>query len=151
MDILGLNYYHIPTACENCGGLMIFKGVGEYQCENCGHVAFDDYGKVRLYIEKHRGATAADIEQETGVPGRTIRRMLREDRIEVAKDSKIFLKCEFCGKDIRGGRFCKECEMNYHRAIEERERKARRIGQGYGMEDQKREEGERRFTRRDKR
>ena len=46
--------YHRPVLCEKCGGLMIFKGVGEYQCEDCKFVAYDDYGKTRLYIEKHR-------------------------------------------------------------------------------------------------
>ena len=46
-----LDMYHIPRVCTECGGVMIFKGVGEYHCEECGAVDYDDYGKVRGYIE----------------------------------------------------------------------------------------------------
>ena len=35
--------YNRPLVCEECGGIMIFKGVGEYQCEKCRHVAYDEY------------------------------------------------------------------------------------------------------------
>ena len=41
--------------CKKCGGIMVFKGVGEYHCEDCNAVDYDDYGKVRLYIEEHDG------------------------------------------------------------------------------------------------
>lgn len=146
MDILGLDHYHVPTVCEGCGGVMIFKGVGEYECEKCGNVAYDDYGKVRLYIEQNRGANAAEIEKGTGVSQRSIRRLLREDRIEVSADSKVFLTCEACGKIIRSGRFCQECEMKNHRSMEERQReKLRKDKQGYGMDTLRGEEGERRY------
>ena len=59
--------YNRPLTCEKCGGIMIFKGVGEYHCENCRHVEYDDYGKVRLYVEKHRGATSSEVSMQTGV------------------------------------------------------------------------------------
>lgn len=43
---------HVPQRCKLCFGRMIFKGVGEYQCEECGYLDYDDYGKVRNYVEK---------------------------------------------------------------------------------------------------
>lgn len=52
-SILLRDEYHIPRACEKCGGVMIFKGVGEYHCEDCGEVAYDDYGKVRQIGRAH--------------------------------------------------------------------------------------------------
>lgn len=148
MVALGMvDYYHVPQTCKKCGGVMIYKGVGEYHCEDCGYVDYDDYGKVRLYIEAHKGATAAEIEAEIGVSQRTIRHMLRESRIEVAEGSKIFLRCEICGKDIRSGRFCTECEMKVHRNMEEQQRETlRRDSKGFGMH-QGGEEGQRRFRR----
>lgn len=150
MTLLGLDYYHTPRTCEKCGGIMIFKGVGEYHCEDCGAVAYDDYGKVRLYIEGHKGATASEIEGATGVPQKSIRQMLRESRIEVAENSKTFLRCEFCGKNIRSGRFCQECEEKYHRNMEEEKRQEqRKLAQGFGAEKKKAEEGEKRFIRSD--
>lgn len=142
-----LDYYNVPRTCKKCGGVMVFKGVGEYHCEDCGFVDYDDYGKVRLYIEEHKGATAAEIENAIGVSQRSIRRMLRESRIEVAEGSKSFLRCEICGKNIRSGRFCTECEKMVHRNMESAQREALRknrkgIGMGaYG------EDGQRRFKR----
>ena len=39
-DFGALEKYHIPQVCMNCGGVMVFKGVGEYRCEECGNVDF---------------------------------------------------------------------------------------------------------------
>ena len=111
--------YNRPLVCEECGGIMIFKGVGEYQCEKCRHVAYDDYGKVRLYVEKHRGATTAQVSMETGVSQKSIRNMLKENKLEITQDSAAFLRCEVCGASIRGGRLCSKCELDYHRRMEE--------------------------------
>lgn len=146
-QMAGIDQYHTPHFCEKCGGVMIFKGVGEYKCEDCGEVAYDDYGKVRLYLEKNRGATAAEVEAETGVKQRTIRLMLKESRLEVTEDSKSFIVCEVCGKRIRSGRMCAECEAQYHREIENENRsKRKKISQGYSL-DNKLGEGEKRFKR----
>ena len=144
-----LEQYHIPKVCTECEGVMIFKGVGEYQCEKCGAVEYDDYGKVRLYIETHPGSNAAQVEQKTGVTQKIIRRLLKDGRIEVAEGSKSFLRCEVCGKDIRSGQFCPECEKKVHNRIEEHQRalnqkKAKVVGMA-----EKGEEGQRRFMRKD--
>ena len=90
MAYLQLDDYQKPTVCSFCGGNMIFKGVGEYQCEKCGKIDYDNYGKVRLYIEQNRGCTAAQIEAATGVKQNAIRQLLRESRIEVAENSNSF-------------------------------------------------------------
>lgn len=146
-ELMELNEYHRPKVCTVCGGIMVFKGVGEYQCEECKSLDYDDYGKVRLYIEGHKGATASEIEAATGVKQRTIRNMLKEGRLEVTPDSKAFLHCEICGKAIRYGRLCQECEVSYHRREEEKQRKQRQMGiHGFkiGREDAS---GEKRFKR----
>lgn len=147
MDVLGMEQYHRPKECKKCGGVMVFKGVGEYECEDCKAIDYDDYGKVRLYIEKHKGATASQIEAETGVTQRSIRQLLREGRIEVAKDSRVFMKCELCGVNIRSGRFCPECEKKYHRGVEAKLRAEKSAGfTGFGM-GKNGEDGEKRFRR----
>lgn len=148
MNVLGaLDAYHVPRTCRECGGVMVFKGVGEYHCEDCGFVDYDDYGKVRLYIEEHKGATAAEIEKEVGVAQRTVRRLLKDGRIEIAEGSKVYLRCELCGKQIRSGQFCPDCEIKVHRNLEEKQRETmRKVAKGFGME-QKGEEGQKRFVR----
>lgn len=143
------DHYNIPGICSKCGNVMIFKGVGEYQCEKCGMVEYDDYGKVRLYIESHKGATAAQIEEAIGVTQRSIRRMLKEGRIEISEGSRTFLHCEMCGKEIRSGQYCDECEINVHRRLEEQKRQELSSNkQGYGM-GRENDEGQKRYIRRE--
>ncbi len=148
MDEFGVvEKYHVPQVCKVCGGVMIFKGVGEYHCEECGAVDYDDYGKVRLYIEEHPGANAAQVEDNTGVSQKVIRCLLKEGRIEVAEGSKSFLRCEICGKTIRSGQFCPECEKKVHTRIEEQQRAINhKNAKGVGMSNRG-DEGQRRFMR----
>lgn len=144
-----VNTYNRPLYCEKCGGVMVFKGVGEYRCEKCGYLDYDDYGKVRNYIEKHVGANAAQVSKATGVSQKAIRELLKESRIEITPDSTIFLRCEICGAAIRGGRYCPKCEVAYHKNMEEMARKARHQDDmfGYSTERRRGEEGLKRFTR----
>lgn len=102
--------YGKPTKCSICNGPLVYKGVGEYQCSECFNLEYDDYGKVRLYIEAHNGATAAEISEATEVSQAKIRQMLKEERLEVASDSRAFLHCEMCGQEIRSGQYCQSCE-----------------------------------------
>lgn len=147
-ELLDISKLNRPTFCSKCGGVMIFKGVGEYKCEECGTVDYDDYGKVRNYIEKNPGATAAAASAATGVSQKSIRGMLKEERLEIAANSASFLKCEVCGAQIRSGRFCKKCETSYHRSIEEQARASRNVSlSGFGAERPKGEDGAKRFTR----
>ena len=138
--------YNIPRECVKCGGVMVFQGLGEYRCEHCGELAYDDYGKVRNYIEEHSGATAAQIEEAIGVSQKTIRRLLKEGKLEVTEDSRSFLRCELCGKDIRSGLYCPECERKMHHSLEEKQREINRKIQGFSAA-QKNDEGQRRFMR----
>ncbi|MCM1122940.1 MAG: hypothetical protein NC416_10175 [Eubacterium sp.] len=147
-SLLDINNYNRPMICQECGGVFVFKGVGEYKCEDCGAVEYDDYGKARNYLEKHTGATAAQVSEATGVSQKSIREMLKEDRLEIAPNSNAFLTCEICGKPIRSGRYCSRCESAYHKEIEEKARAARNINlSGFGAEKSVGEEGAKRFTR----
>lgn len=141
------DYYHVPQACSKCGGSLEFKGVGEYRCEKCGAVEYDDYGIVHIYLEKHKGATAAEVEAGTGVSQRAIRHMLKESRIEVADGSRVVLKCEGCGIPIRSGRYCPKCEVEIGRAKENaKHEKLMKNAQGFGSAKNN-DEGHRRFMR----
>ena len=103
--------FYGPRKCSKCGEAMKYKGLGEYVCENCLISEFDDYGKVRNYIDEHKGATALEIENATGVSQKAIRNLLREERIEVAQNSKVFIKCDRCGANILSGRYCDKCAL----------------------------------------
>ena len=56
-----LEDYDCPVMCKECEGVMVYKGLGEYKCENCGAVEYDEYGKVRNYLDEHRGAVISGV------------------------------------------------------------------------------------------
>jgi len=145
---LTLDEYHRPTFCKLCEGVMIYKGIGEYQCEECGEFAYDDYGKVRNYLEKHKGANVAEISEITGVSHKSIREMIKDNRFEVIDNRGGYIRCERCGANINSGRYCKECEVEYHRQIESEARLRRTSSLGVGKAGGTTgEEGSKRFTR----
>ncbi len=57
----------IPLECEYCGGSVELKSIGVYVCNKCGKENYDDYYKVRKYIETYGPAPAIVISRHTGV------------------------------------------------------------------------------------
>lgn len=146
MRAVNFDSYHRPLHCQECGGIMIYEGIGEYRCENCHKLDYDDYGKVRKYIEQNPGASIAIISDKTGVSRKIINEMVRESRFEIANDSRIFMKCEICGVNIRSGHLCPTCEKEYNRKIEEEIRAKHRL-EGYGTSQETGQSGSKRFNR----
>jgi len=127
--------YNVPDTCEQCGCKKIkYLGVGEYKCEECGHLMYDDYGKVRNYIEANQGATTSEVSEATGVSKEKIRRLLRDERIEIAPGSASFLTCDRCGQNIRSGRLCGACaaEFNSVKAEKAKAFKSSGVTGGFG-------------------
>lgn len=142
-----MNIYDVPTNCKECGNVLVYRGLGEYCCEKCRALEYDNYGKTRNYIEQNPGASAVDIEKNTGVSKAAIRGMLKESRFEIVEGTKSFLRCEGCNKEIRSGRYCPECEKNIHLMIEKEHReKLRENMQGFAIHKGG-DEGQRRFVR----
>jgi len=137
---------HKPTSCEKCGGRVEYKGIGEYKCEDCKAVMYDDYGKVRNYLEENRGATQGEVAAATGVSTNTIRQLLRDDRLEVAENSAVFLHCEICGSPIRSGRYCVACEKKKILADSSSSTGQKKLIQGFGKSPHG-DTGSMRFTR----
>ncbi|MGN0369756.1 MAG: hypothetical protein ACI4EW_04350 [Butyrivibrio sp.] len=98
-----------PVRCSVCGGTLTYKSHGAYVCEECGNMEYDDFGKIRAYIDENGPTPAAVISAATGVPIQKINNYLREGRVEIPEGSNIYIKCENCGQDIRFGRYCPEC------------------------------------------
>lgn len=141
-----LDNYHRPTLCSSCGGILIYKGIGEYQCEDCEALEYDDYGKARNYLEKHKGANVSEISDATGVTHKSIREMIKEKRFEVIDNRGGYIRCEMCGADIKSGRLCEKCEIKFHRQLEE-EARAERKSSVTGFGSKHGETGSKRYTR----
>lgn len=148
MKRLLLDNYSYPTFCKECGGVMVYKGIGEYQCEDCEELAYDDYGKVRNYLERHKGANVAEISECTGVSHKSIREMIKDNRFEIVNNRGGYLRCERCGVNINSGRYCKECEADYHRELEAEARQRRTSSiDGGSATGSRGDDGSKRFTR----
>lgn len=144
---LNLDDFHRPTFCNICNGVLVYKGLGEYQCEECGASQYDDYGKVRNYLDGHRGANVAEISDATGVSHKSIREMIKEHRFEVIDNHGGYIRCEMCGANINSGRLCSQCETLYHRKLEEEARANRKAAISGGSAGLHGESGSKRFTR----
>ncbi len=75
--------YNRRGVCKVCGGRLKFQGCGEYVCESCSDITYDDYGKVRSYVETHTNASVVDTAEATGVSQESIRMMIREHKIRM--------------------------------------------------------------------
>lgn len=145
---LNLDEIHRPTFCNVCKGVLVYKGLGEYQCEECEATEYDDYGKVRNYLDHHRGANVAEISDATGVSHKSIRDMIKDSRFEIINNKGGYIRCEMCGENINSGRLCSKCEMLYHRKLEEEARSNRKTPMMKGTETGMHgESGSKRFTR----
>ncbi|MCM1136777.1 MAG: hypothetical protein NC400_14530 [Clostridium sp.] len=140
---------HMPIICNVCGGVLVYKGLGEYRCEDCGKSEYDDYGKVRNFLEKHKGANVNDISVETGVSRKSIRTMVKENRFEVIETRSGYLRCEMCGVEIKSGHYCPKCEEILHRGVEKeaRNERHRQSGMSGFGEAPRGDDGSKRFTR----
>lgn len=98
-----------PQQCPECGGRYEFLGHGKYTCENCGKVVYDDFGKIRLFLEENGPSPAVVISEGTGVPVPKITQYVRQGRMEIADGAGNYFTCENCGGPIRFGRYCPSC------------------------------------------
>ncbi len=69
--------------CPECGHTIDYKGLGEYFCRTCDKTVYDDYGKVRHFLEEYPGATVLQISQATGVDKAKIRHMVDQDKFVI--------------------------------------------------------------------
>ena len=70
-------------SCPECGHAIDYKGLGEYFCRTCDKLIYDDYGKVRHFLEEYPGATLLQIAEATGVDKARIRQMVEQDKFVI--------------------------------------------------------------------
>lgn len=107
-DLEKLAFDH-PGQCDVCGGDLEYKGIGRYQCMECGRELLDDYGKIKKYFEKHGPAPVSQIAKDTGISRDKINILLKRGTAEIPVGTASSLRCEKCGMAIRYGRYCTVC------------------------------------------
>ena len=98
-----------PISCKKCNGKLFYMGSGKYKCDPCETEYYDDFGKVKEFLEEHGPAPALMIAEHTGVNFELIDLFLRKGKLEIIENSKFYISCEKCGCSIRYGRYCPHC------------------------------------------
>lgn len=102
----------IPIECEYCGGAVELCSLGVYRCLDCGKENYDDFQKVRRYLEKVGTAPAVVISRNTGVPVKTIEHLWSNEFLEDSWKVNNGVICKSCGMSIRTGSLCDRCRGN---------------------------------------
>ncbi len=102
----------IPLECEFCGGAVTKQSMGVYRCVDCGRENYDDFQKIRNFLEKSGAAPIAVISRNTGVSYKTIEYFWNEEFLEIPKNLDVRISCTRCGKPIRSGTLCDSCKGN---------------------------------------
>ncbi|HBR01951.1 MAG TPA: hypothetical protein DD738_05015 [Ruminiclostridium sp.] len=94
--------------CARCH--RIFEKVAfEEVCPTCFPIEENEFARIKEYLMINPGASSNTVMTELGVSLKSIKRYLKEDRLEIVGDNKGFLRCELCGKPLNSGRFCESC------------------------------------------
>ena len=101
--------------CKKCG--KVFASFGDKVCVDCKREEDELFTKVKEYIYDHPRASIKEVSRETEVDEDIILRYMREGRIEVADDSLSTLTCEKCGKIIRTGKYCVDCQKKLYNTL----------------------------------
>lgn len=80
----------IPLECEYCGGEVTYKTLGTYLCLRCGQENYDDFRKIRNYLEKVGSAPAIVVAKNTGVSLGTIEQFWMdefEEKFQITREN----------------------------------------------------------------
>ncbi|MCM1568155.1 MAG: flagellar protein [Roseburia sp.] len=97
--------------CRNCGNIFNYVR-GPIICPACRESLEAKFQEVKTYIQEHPGVSMHVVSEECDVETSLIRQWLREERLEMAEDSAVYLDCESCGAPIRSGKYCEKCKAN---------------------------------------
>lgn len=69
--------------CKVCERFFEKVSSDQVKCQTCHDKDESDYRKIRDYLERHGGATVADVMKDIGISLRTIDRLIAERRVYI--------------------------------------------------------------------
>ncbi|MDF2801458.1 MAG: hypothetical protein K0S61_1361 [Anaerocolumna sp.] len=96
--------------CRSCGKLYNYVSGMPPLCNNCLKALEEKFTVVKEYIYNHPGAGMQEVAEENEVSTMQIQKWIREERLSFSEDSMVGIECENCGKQIKTGRYCKNCK-----------------------------------------
>ncbi len=96
--------------CRKCGRIFNYIG-GELICPMCRKADEEDFQRIKKYLYEFPGASLSQVSAELEISVEKIKKFLKDGRLEIAgNEGNMFLECEKCGKSIKSGKYCTECE-----------------------------------------
>lgn len=95
--------------CKRCNKLFQYV-VGKPICPLCKQREEEAFQLVKDFLRENPKSSLAEVHQETKVSIKQIEEFIREERIEVSKQSYIVIHCERCGEAIYTGKYCSHCK-----------------------------------------
>ncbi len=95
--------------CKGCNRLFQYIG-GQVLCPSCREELENKFTEVKEYIYNNKGASIAQVSEDTGVSPKQLKQWIREDRLILSEATPDGITCEKCGTPIRSGRFCDQCK-----------------------------------------
>jgi flagellar operon protein (TIGR03826 family) len=98
--------------CKKCGKLFSYIG-GSFICPACKDEEEALFQAIKKYLRENPGASVSQVSSELGIGIERIKKFLKDGRLEIiGDDGQPALICERCGKPIKTGRFCEDCNRN---------------------------------------
>lgn len=91
---------------------------GRY-CNKCTALFDEEYKRVKDYLWDHREATLTEVAEDCDVSTKTIKKWIREERLEFKNAEGSGMFCESCGKAVSSGKYCPECKKNIANMLQE--------------------------------
>lgn len=112
--------------CKLCKRLFNYIN-GLCVCPSCKDTLEKRFTIVKDYVYDHPGASIQEVSEECEVHVEQIKQWIRDERLELAKDSQIFLLCKGCNTQIRTGIYCENCKkelkMGFNNILKTNERR----------------------------
>lgn len=102
--------------CRRCGRMYNYLG-GPPICIDCKNADEAVFKRIKEYLYENPGAMLSQVAIDCDVSVEKIKMFLKEGRLEITEGANIILECEKCGKAIKTGRFCGECQNQLHSDI----------------------------------
>lgn len=103
--------------CQKCKQMYELVSIHNKYCPSCTQREHEKYINVRTYVKDNPGISVRQVADDLGVNASLVLRYLKEEKLEIAGGTNVYLKCELCGAEITTGRYCQSCKRNI--AVEE--------------------------------
>ncbi|EOC99477.1 hypothetical protein [Caldisalinibacter kiritimatiensis] len=96
--------------CIRCKKSIDANSIRPY-CDDCYKIIEDTFETIRKYLKEFPGATAFEIEMETGIPYHVTKRFVREGRLVEIPNEYVNIECKRCGCLLLSAhyKYCPEC------------------------------------------